>query len=221
MRARTVGVPASRSRVAFGCPFEGAVDPDRVVELAERLAAAEPDELVLADTIGVATPTQSRRLVERVAKLGRPVGGHFHNTRNTGFANAYAALEGGVSMLDASVGGLGGCPFAPKATGNIATEDLVYLLEGEGIETGIDLEALIAVSEWLEGGARPAARRLRLPRRPVQNSALTSRMIAMTPSTSRKTVASPKTASFEPALPSSIGSSAVSNAARILSCTFC
>ena len=91
-----------------------------------------------------------RGLIERVRVLGIPVGGHFHNTRNTGFANAYAALEGGISMLDASVGGLGGCPFAPKATGNIATEDLVYLLEGEGVKTDVDLEALIAVSEWLE-----------------------------------------------------------------------
>jgi hydroxymethylglutaryl-CoA lyase/(R)-citramalyl-CoA lyase len=118
--------------------------------LAERVAAARPDELVLADTIGVATPTQARRLLERVAGLETPVGGHFHNTRNTGFANAYAALEAGVSLLDASVGGLGGCPFAPKATGNVATEDLVYLLEGEGVDTGVDLEALIAVSEWLE-----------------------------------------------------------------------
>jgi hydroxymethylglutaryl-CoA lyase/(R)-citramalyl-CoA lyase len=89
-------------------------------------------------------------LLERVAELGKPIGGHFHNTRNTGFANAYAALEAGVSVLDASVGGLGGCPFAPKATGNIATEDLVYLLEGEGVENGVDLDALIAVSEWLE-----------------------------------------------------------------------
>ena len=136
--------------VAFGCPFEGPVDPDRVVEIAERLAATEADELVLADTIGVATPTQAGRLLERVIELGKPVGGHFHNTRNTGFANAYAALGAGVSALDASVGGLGGCPFAPRATGNIATEDLVYLLDGEGIATGVDLEALIRVSEWLE-----------------------------------------------------------------------
>jgi isopropylmalate/homocitrate/citramalate synthase len=136
--------------VAFGCPFEGPVDPDRVVSLAERVVAAGPDELVLADTIGVATPTQSRRLLEQVSALGTPLGGHFHNTRNTGFANAYAALEAGVALLDASVGGLGGCPFAPRATGNVATEDLVYLLEGEGVETGVDLEALIAVSEWLE-----------------------------------------------------------------------
>jgi isopropylmalate/homocitrate/citramalate synthase len=136
--------------VAFGCPFEGHVDPDRVVAIAERLAVTQADELVLADTIGVATPTHVGRLLERVATFGKPLGGHFHNTRNTGFANAYAALEAGVSTLDASVGGLGGCPFAPKATGNIATEDLVYLLEGEGVETGIDLEALIAVSGWLE-----------------------------------------------------------------------
>ena len=150
-RARADGIRASLTiSVAFGCPFEGRVDPDRVVEIAERLAATDADEVVLADTIGVATPRQARRLVERVAALGKPVGGHFHNTRNTGFANAYAALEAGVSVLDASVGGLGGCPFAPKATGNVATEDLVYLLEGEGMETGIDLEALIAVSEWLE-----------------------------------------------------------------------
>jgi (R)-citramalyl-CoA lyase len=136
--------------VAFGCPFEGRVDPDRVVEIAARLAATDAAEVVLADTIGVATPTQVQRLVERVAVLGKPVGGHFHNTRNTGFANAYAALGAGVSVLDASVGGLGGCPFAPKATGNIATEDLVYLLEAEGVETGVDLDAMITVSTWLE-----------------------------------------------------------------------
>ena len=152
IRAREDGIRASLTiSVAFGCPFEGPVAPDRVVELAERLAATDADELVLADTIGIATPTQVRTLLERVATLGKPVGGHFHNTRNTGFANAYAALEAGVSVLDASVGGLGGCPFAPRATGNVATEDLVYLLEGEGVETGVDLDALIAVSEWLEG----------------------------------------------------------------------
>ncbi|MDP9492057.1 MAG: hydroxymethylglutaryl-CoA lyase [Actinomycetota bacterium] len=136
--------------VAFGCPFEGPVDPDRVFEIAERLAATAADELVLADTIGVATPTQVKRLGERVAERGKPVGGHFHNTRNTGYANAYAALEAGASALDASAGGLGGCPFAPKATGNVATEDLAYLLEGEGVKTGVDLDALIAISEWLE-----------------------------------------------------------------------
>jgi isopropylmalate/homocitrate/citramalate synthase len=135
--------------VAFGCPFEGDVDPERVVELAGRLTAA--GEIVLADTIGVATPGQVRRLTERVARLGRPVGGHFHNTRNTGFANAWAALDAGASVLDASIGGLGGCPFAPRATGNIATEDLVYLLEREGIDTGADLDSLTGISQWLEG----------------------------------------------------------------------
>ncbi|HEY2939710.1 MAG TPA: hydroxymethylglutaryl-CoA lyase [Gaiellaceae bacterium] len=134
--------------VAFGCPFEGRVDPGRVAELCERL---DIPELVLADTIGVATPTQVKRLVERVSSRTGDVGVHLHNTRNTGFANAYGALEAGVSVLDASIGGLGGCPYAPRATGNIATEDLVYLLEGEGVETGVDLDALISISEWLEG----------------------------------------------------------------------
>jgi hydroxymethylglutaryl-CoA lyase/(R)-citramalyl-CoA lyase len=132
--------------VAFGCPFEGPVDPGVVAELASSVAGAA-DEVVLADTIGVATPGQVRSLVERV----RPAGVHLHNTRNTGFANAYAALEGGVRLFDASIGGLGGCPFAPRATGNVATEDLVYLLEGDGVETGIDLDGLIATSAWLEG----------------------------------------------------------------------
>jgi isopropylmalate/homocitrate/citramalate synthase len=130
---------------AWGCPFEGAVDPAAVAELAARLGAA--DEVVLADTIGVATPRRVRELVERV----RPAGVHLHNTRNTGFANAYAALEAGVTLLDASVGGIGGCPFAPRATGNVATEDLVYMLDGDGVETGVDLDALVRVAEWLEG----------------------------------------------------------------------
>jgi isopropylmalate/homocitrate/citramalate synthase len=134
--------------VAFGCPFEGRVDPAVVAELAGKL---EADELVLADTIGVATPSAVRSLVERVNALGKPVGFHGHNTRNTGYTNALAALQAGATVLDASIGGLGGCPYAPRATGNIATEDLVYLLEGEGIETGVDLGALIEVSQWLEG----------------------------------------------------------------------
>jgi isopropylmalate/homocitrate/citramalate synthase len=129
---------------AFGCPFEGEVDPGTVVALCERLQDA--DELVLADTIGVAAPTQVRRLLEATGAHGF----HGHNTRNTGYASAWAALEAGARVLDASVGGLGGCPFAPRATGNIATEDLVYLLEREGVETGIDLDALIRTSEWLE-----------------------------------------------------------------------
>ena len=150
-RAKGDGLHASVTvSVAFGCPFEGRVDPQRVLAIGERLAATEADELVLADTIGVGTPTQVKGLVERFIGLGKPVGGHFHNTRNTGYANAYAALEAGASALDASVGGLGGCPFAPKATGNVATEDLAYLLEGEGVETGVDLQALIGISEWLE-----------------------------------------------------------------------
>jgi isopropylmalate/homocitrate/citramalate synthase len=129
--------------VAFGCPFEGRVDPGVVADLAARFAAAE---IVLADTIGVAIPRQVRELVART----RARGVHLHNTRNTGYANAIAALDAGATLFDASCGGLGGCPYAPRATGNIATEDLVYLLEGEGIDTGVDLDAVIATSAWLE-----------------------------------------------------------------------
>jgi isopropylmalate/homocitrate/citramalate synthase len=135
--------------VAFGCPFEGAVDPARVLEIARRVAATGPDEIVLADTIGVGVPSQVDALVTGTAAFGVPVGCHFHNTRNTGFANAAAAVAAGCTVLDASLGGTGGCPFAPRATGNIATEDLVYLLHGMGHETGIDLEALIAHAAWL------------------------------------------------------------------------
>ena len=135
--------------VAFGCPFEGSVDPGIVLALSERLRAA--DEIVLADTIGVGTPRQVRELTSRVVELGGTVGGHFHNTRNTGYANAVAALDAGATVLDASIGGLGGCPFAPRATGNVATEDLVYLLEHDGVDTGADLDALVRISEWLEG----------------------------------------------------------------------
>ena len=136
--------------VAFGCPFEGRVDPGVVAEIAAGFPTAE---IVLADTIGVATPKQVRELVERT---GAP-GVHLHNTRNTGYANAVAALESGATLFDASCGGLGGCPYAPRATGNIATEDLVYLFDGEGVETGVDLDALIATSQWLE---RALGRRL-------------------------------------------------------------
>ncbi len=139
-------VPATVTiSVSFGCPFEGVVDPGRVAELAARFSGRA--EVVLADTIGVATPSHVLRLVDRTGAAGF----HGHNTRNTGYANALAAIEGGARVLDASIGGLGGCPYAPRATGNVATEDLVYLLEGEGIETGVDLDALIAISEWLEG----------------------------------------------------------------------
>jgi isopropylmalate/homocitrate/citramalate synthase len=136
---------------AFGCPFEGAVDPVRVLGLADRLAEAGADEIVFADTVGVGVPRQVKELVSSAIGLGPPIGVHLHNTRNTGFANAYAALDAGATVLDASVGGIGGCPFAPRATGNICTEDLVYMLNGEGVETGIDLDALIDVAGWLEG----------------------------------------------------------------------
>ena len=150
-RAAADGIRATATiGVAFGCPFEGSVDPGQVAALAERLAPAV-DEVVFADTVGVAVPSQVRDVIGR-ARLGETtVGAHLHNTRNTGYANALAALEAGATVLDASVGGIGGCPFAPRATGNIGTEDLVYLLDGEGIDTGIDLEALIGVAEGLEG----------------------------------------------------------------------
>ena len=136
---------------SFGCPFEGAIDPGKVLDLAGRFVAAGADEIVFADTVGVGVPRQVRELVTGGLALGVPVGAHLHNTRSTGFANALAAVETGATLLDASVGGIGGCPFAPRATGNIATEDLIYLLHGEGIETGVDLDALVRVAEWLEG----------------------------------------------------------------------
>ena len=149
-RARADNMPITVTvSVAFGCPFEGPVPPQRVLGLVERLMAAAPDEICLADTIGVGVPSQVKELVGGARRLGARVGAHFHNTRNTGYANAVAAIEEGAVSLDASVGGAGGCPFAPKATGNIATEDLAYLLRGLGVDTGIDLEALIACSRWL------------------------------------------------------------------------
>ena len=151
-RAHEDGIRATVTiGVSFGCPFEWKVDPGRVLALAARLAEAGSDEIVFADTVGVGVPSQVRHLVSEGVKFGRPVGVHLHNTRSTGFANAYAAVEAGASVLDASVGGIGGCPFAPRATGNICTEDLVYMLHGEGIETGISLDRLISVAEWLEG----------------------------------------------------------------------
>jgi hydroxymethylglutaryl-CoA lyase/(R)-citramalyl-CoA lyase len=151
-RARADGIRATVTIcTAFGCPFEGAVDPGRVLEIAGRLARSGADEVVFADTVGVGVPRQVRRLVGEGVGLGVPVGVHLHNTRNTGIANAVVAVECGATVLDASVGGVGGCPFAPRATGNICTEDLVYVLHGEGVETGIDLGGLIGVAEWLEG----------------------------------------------------------------------
>jgi (R)-citramalyl-CoA lyase len=149
-RARLDGVRVSITlSAAFGDPFEGRVEPGHVLDIAGEVAVANPDEIVLADTIGVGVPNQVRELVEGALTFGTTVGCHFHDTRNTGIANAAAAVESGATVLDASVGGTGGCPFAPRATGNIATEDLVYLLHGMGNETGIDLEALIEVAEWL------------------------------------------------------------------------
>jgi hydroxymethylglutaryl-CoA lyase/(R)-citramalyl-CoA lyase len=149
-RARLDGVRVSITlSAAFGDPFEGKVDPGHVLETAAIVAQSAPDEIVLADTIGVGVPSQVRNLVEGVSAHGITVGCHFHDTRNTGIANAAAAVESGATVLDASVGGTGGCPFAPRATGNIATEDLVYLLHNMGYETGIDLDALIEVATWL------------------------------------------------------------------------
>jgi len=138
--------------VAFGCPFEGEVSVDRVLQLARAGAAAGADELCLGDTIGVGVPSQVRALTQRVkAEIGpRPLlRYHFHNTRNTGYANAFAAVLDGVAVLDSSAGGIGGCPFAPRATGNVATEDLVYLLERMGLKTGIDLNALVPTAHFL------------------------------------------------------------------------
>jgi hydroxymethylglutaryl-CoA lyase len=152
--ARDAGIRAQITiSTAFGCPFEGEVPVAKVREIAERLAAGVPDEIAVADTIGVAVPTQVTEVI-RALSASLPqmrLRAHFHNTRNTGLANAYAAVEAGVRTLDASCGGIGGCPFAPAATGNIPTEDLVYMLQRMGIETGIDLPALLDTSRWLQG----------------------------------------------------------------------
>lgn len=151
--ARAAGLTTSVTlTAAFGCPFEGAVPVDRLVEVAAAVAEHGPDEIALADSIGVAVPTDVR---ERVAAVAEVAGGaelrcHFHNTRNTGLANAAAAVEAGVRTVDSSLGGIGGCPFAPRATGNIPTEDVVYLLHGMGYDTGTDLDELIGVVGWLE-----------------------------------------------------------------------
>ena len=136
--------------VAFGCPFEGAVDPGVVDDQLARMAAAGATELMLADTIGIAVPSQVRRAVERAAAHGQPYGVHLHDTRNTAVANALTALDAGATLFESSVGGAGGCPFAPGATGNLATEDLAWVLEREGVETGIDVEAVVAIAHWLE-----------------------------------------------------------------------
>lgn len=153
-RANASGLTAQATIAAsFGCPFEGEVAEDRVVEIAERIADSGPIEIALADTIGVANPAHVSRLVERVRKVidPLPVRVHFHNTRNTGLANVWAAVLAGASVVDASLGGLGGCPFAPGAAGNVPSEDVVYMLERAGIDTGMDLEKLIEASNWLSG----------------------------------------------------------------------
>ncbi len=136
---------------AFGCPFEGEIEEADVIEFAKRLAEAEPSEIALADTIGVGDPWRVGSLFTKLADAvpGMPLRGHFHNTRNTGIANAYAAIQAGVESIDASIGGLGGCPFAPAATGNIATEDLVYMLDRGGIDSGVDLAKLMDTSNWM------------------------------------------------------------------------
>ena len=138
---------------AFGCPFDGEVDPSRVVEMARTAAAAGPVEVAIADTIGVASPGQVSSLVARVAAVIKPlpVRVHFHNTRNTGLANVWAAVQAGAKTVDASLGGIGGCPFAPRATGNVPTEDVAYMLERSGYDTGLDLDSLIGAARWLAG----------------------------------------------------------------------
>jgi hydroxymethylglutaryl-CoA lyase len=145
------GVGASVTlAAAFGCPYEGTVAPSLVRELARRAAEAGPFEIALADTIGCAVPPEVDALVRGVAAdTGLPVRLHLHNSRNTGYANAVAGVAAGASALDASLGGIGGCPFAPGATGNIATEDLVHLLDRMGVRTGVDLDPLLDASTWL------------------------------------------------------------------------
>ena len=149
-RARDDGVRTTVTlAAAFGCPFEGEVDPSTVLDIASRVVSAGTDELLLADTIGVGVPGEVRWLVDGALKVGVPVGVHLHDTRHTAVANAFAALEAGATLFDAAVGGIGGCPFAPRATGNVCTEDLLYAFHREGVETGVDLDALIEVAEWL------------------------------------------------------------------------
>jgi hydroxymethylglutaryl-CoA lyase len=151
--ARERGIRASVSiSNAFGCPFEGRVPLARVVEIAMELTRSPPAELTLPDTIGVAVPPQVTEMWRTVgAAVGDiPLRAHFHNTRNTAIANVYAAVEAGATVVDASIGGIGGCPFAPRATGNVATEDVLYLLDEMGIETGVSLAGVIATARWLE-----------------------------------------------------------------------
>ncbi|RMF68517.1 MAG: hydroxymethylglutaryl-CoA lyase [Alphaproteobacteria bacterium] len=151
-RAQAEGLSAQVTvSVCFGDPFDGPVPAARVIEIVRRLAEAAPREIGIADTIGVAVPDEVEALYAQAAEAvpGIPLRAHFHNTRNTGIANAWAAWRAGARVVDASIGGLGGCPFAPRATGNTATEDIVYLFERSGIETGLDLSQLIATARWM------------------------------------------------------------------------
>lgn len=151
-RARGAGLRTTVTiGASFGCPFEGEVAPAQVLQLVERILESRPDEIAFADTIGCGVPSQVRTLLGEARSLDAalPLRCHFHNTRNTALANVLAAVEAGVAAIDASIGGVGGCPFAPKATGNVATEDVVYMLERMGIQTGISLDALIEAAHWL------------------------------------------------------------------------
>jgi len=173
-QAKTAGIRAQITiSAAFGCPYEGEVAPKQVVQLARKVAEAGPVEICLADTIGVAVPNQVTDLLGQVKEAvpGFALRCHFHNTRGTGLANAAAAIAAGVQTLDASIGGVGGCPFAPAATGNIATDDLLYMLDRMGVETGVSLDKIIDTSLWLEtvlGKAVPSAlvRAGAFPKRP-------------------------------------------------------
>jgi len=138
---------------AFGCPYEGEVDPEDIASIAEKVLQGEPDVFGLADSVGVAVPSQITETFSLIKQMAPsiPLRTHLHNTRNTGLANAAAAVEAGVSIIDSSTGGIGGCPFAPKATGNIPTDDLLYMLDRSGIETGVDLRKVVETTEWLEG----------------------------------------------------------------------
>ena len=159
-RAKGVGMPVTATvSVAFGCPFAGEVTEAQLLAILGDIVALKLDEVALADTIGAADPWTVRRRVELVKALAPqlPLRLHFHDTRRTGLANAFAGVEAGVDILDASCGGIGGCPFAPKATGNIATEDLVHMLHRAGFETGLNLDRLIDAANWIgEKLGRPA-----------------------------------------------------------------
>ena len=146
---------------SFGCPYEGEIDPEHIASIAEQVLKGKPDVLGLADSVGVAVPSQIKKTFSLIKELAPsiPLRTHLHNTRNTGLANAAAAVEAGVSIIDASTGGIGGCPFAPRATGNIPTDDLLYMLDRSGIETGVDLRQVVKTTDWLEeqlGRAVPA-----------------------------------------------------------------